>query len=87
MYKISLIFEFFLVDLTNYSNIFAFKAQKSKINKPLIINGGCGQPSHMKDAIELGADACMGGSIFFFSRYSYSDIKKFLFDEKVNIRI
>jgi cyclase len=63
------------------------KKLRSKINKPLIINGGCGQPSHMKDAIELGADACMGGSIFFFSRYSYSDIKKFLFNEKVNIRI
>ncbi len=68
-------------------NLDLFKKFRFKIKKPLIINGGCGKPSDMKDAFDLGADACMAGSIFFFSRYSYSDIKKFLFNEKVNVRI
>lgn len=59
---------------------------RSKVKKPLIINGGCGQPSHMKEAIKLGADACMAASIFYFTRYSYGDIKNFLMTENINVR-
>ena len=59
---------------------------RSKVKKPLIINGGCGQPSHMKEAIKLGADACMAASIFYFTRYSYGDIKNFLLSENINVR-
>ena len=57
------------------------------INKPIIINGGCGNPSDMKEAIDLGADACMAGSIFFFTRYSYKDIKNYLNKNYINVRI
>ena len=56
------------------------------INKPIIINGGCGNPSDMKEAIDLGADACMAGSIF-FTRYSYKDIKNYLNKNYINVRI
>jgi len=60
---------------------------RPKIKKPLIVSGGCGSPSHMKDAIDKGVDACMAGSIFFFTRYSYIDIKKFLAEKQIKIRV
>jgi imidazole glycerol phosphate synthase subunit HisF len=40
----------------------------------------------MKELFLLGADACMGSSIFYFTRYSYLEIKEFLLKEKINIR-
>ena len=60
---------------------------RPKIKKPLIISGGCGSPKHMKDAINKGVDACMAGSIFFFTKYSYIDIKRFLDKNKIKIRL
>ena len=60
---------------------------RTLIDRPLIINGGCGTPLHMKDAILNGADACMAASIFYFTRYSYVEIKEFLIKENINVRI
>lgn len=60
---------------------------RDKILKPLIINGGCGKPQHMMDAFDAGVDACIAGSMFFFSRYSYSDVKKFLLQKNTNVRL
>jgi cyclase len=65
---------------------FILKKFRHFINRPLIINGGCGSPQHMKEMFLLGADACMGSSIFYFTRYSYSEIKEFLLKENINIR-
>lgn len=62
------------------------KAIRPKIKKPLILSGGCGRPSHMGEVFQLGVEACMAGSIFFFSRYSYRDIKNFLDEQNINIR-
>jgi len=59
---------------------------RNLIERPLIINGGCSKPKDMKDAITLGVDACMAASIFYFTRYSYADIKEFLNKENINIR-
>ena len=60
---------------------------RTLIDRPLIINGGCGAPLHIKDAILNGADACMAASIFYFTRYSYGEIKEFLIKENINVRI
>ena len=62
------------------------KKFRSIIDRPLIISGGCGSPMHMKDAIINGADACMAASIFYFTRYSYGDIKQVLSKENINVR-
>ena len=62
------------------------KKFRSIIDRPLIINGGCGSPMHMKDAIIKGADACMAASIFYFTRHSYGYIKQVLSKENINVR-
>ena len=59
---------------------------RNYIDRPLVINGGCSNPKDIKDAIDKGADACMAASIFYFTRYSYADIKDFLNKENINIR-
>jgi len=68
-------------DLDLISNV------RNYIDRPLVINGGCGKPNDIKDAIDKGADACMAASIFYFTRYSYADIKDFLSKENLNVRI
>ena len=60
---------------------------RSMIDRPFIINGGCGNPTHIKDAILQGADACLAASIFYFTRYSYAEIKDFLKNKNINVRI
>lgn len=59
---------------------------RNYIDRPFVINGGCSKPKDIKDAINKGADACMAASIFYFTRYSYADIKDFLKRENISIR-
>jgi cyclase len=54
---------------------------------PIIINGGCGKPEDMLNTFEKNyVDAVCASSIFFYSQYSYSDIKNFLYQNKINVR-
>lgn len=58
----------------------------SKINIPILINGGCGHPRHMVEVLKLGAAGSCAGSIFYYSEFGYKDIKKYLFSHGINIR-
>ena len=53
---------------------------------PIIINGGCGSPENMINAFEIGSDACGAGSIFYYTKYGYKDIKDTLREKKINVR-
>lgn len=59
---------------------------RSKIDCPIIINGGCNSPENMHEAFLKGADACGAGSLFYYTKYSYRDIKDFLKKKNVNVR-
>ena len=67
-------------DTSLYSKI------KDKINIPIIINGGCGKPEDLLVPLNLNVDGLALGSIFYYSKHSYLDIKKFLKDANKNIR-
>lgn len=54
---------------------------------PIIINGGCGTPKDIQKAFLQGADACCASSIFNFTKYSYYDVKEFLFSKGINVRL
>ena len=60
---------------------------RSNVNIPMIINGGCGTPEDMQKAFSQGADACCASSIFNFTKYSYYDVKEFLFNKNINVRL
>lgn len=54
---------------------------------PVIINGGCGSPTHCLEAINHGADAIAAASIFHFLQFTPDDIKKHLHDNNISVRL
>lgn len=60
---------------------------KKYYNCPIIINGGCGEPNHMLEAINAGAHACAASSLFLFSDYTPKDCSEFLQAHGVETRI
>ena len=58
------------------------------INIPVIASGGATGPEHMYDAFVDGhADAALAASIFHFCEYSVGDVKGFLMEKTVPVRI
>jgi len=60
---------------TNGYDIELIKQFKDKLEIPIILNGGMGNPKHAVEAIENGADAVAAAYIFHFSRFTPNDIK------------
>ena len=56
------------------------------VDFPIITNGGCGNPKHMEKAFKIGSDACGAGSIFYYTKFSYKDIKNHLKKNKIKVR-
>lgn len=55
---------------------------------PVIASGGAGRPEHFRDAFTLGkADAALAASVFHFGEISIADLKQYLSDEHINVRI
>ena len=70
----------------NGYDFFVLNQIRSEIDCPIILSGGCGKPSDMLNAFENDADACGAGSIFYYTKYGYQDIKKFLKEKQIKIR-
>ncbi len=55
---------------------------------PVIASGGAGEMRHLKEAIVLGkADAVLAASIFHFQEIALADIKKYLHENGVAVRL
>ncbi|MFH1788502.1 MAG: imidazole glycerol phosphate synthase subunit HisF [Candidatus Altiarchaeota archaeon] len=55
---------------------------------PVIASGGVGEPAHMVDAFTKGsADAALAASIFHYREYSIREVKKYLEENGVSVRI
>ena len=64
------------------------RAVSDAINIPVIASGGAAGPEHMFDAFVDGhADAALAASIFHFCEYSVGDVKEYLDDKSVPVRI
>ncbi len=64
------------------------RAVSDAINIPVIASGGAAGPEHMFDAFVDGhADATLAASIFHFGEYSVGDVKDYLDDKSVPVRI
>lgn len=53
---------------------------------PIIINGGCGEPAHMLEAINAGAHAVAASSMFLFTDTTPNECSKYLSEHGVNTR-
>jgi len=53
---------------------------------PVLMNGGCGCPEHMASVLKKDISGCCAGSIFYYTKYGYKDIKEYLYENNCNIR-
>ena len=64
------------------------RAISEAVEVPVIASGGCGEPSHMVEAIAEGkADAVLAASIFHFGTYSIRETKEYLAARGVPVRL
>lgn len=54
---------------------------------PVIASGGGGVPEHFLDIFREGADAALAASIFHFGEVAIPDLKQYLSDEGVRVRL
>ena len=64
------------------------KAITSKLNIPVIASGGVGNLEHMYEGVAIGgASALLAASIFHFGEYRIEDVKRYLADNNIPVRI
>ncbi len=59
----------------------------SILNIPVIASGGAGTMAHIKDAFINGADAALAASIFHFKEIDIMDLKRYLSQEGIAVRL
>jgi cyclase len=64
------------------------RAIADAVEVPIIASGGCGTPQHMVDAVVEGrADAVLAATIFHFGTYRIRDVKRYMADRGVPMRL
>jgi cyclase len=59
----------------------------SSVNIPVIASGGAGRPEHFLEAFKAGAEAALAASIFHFGEILIGDLKGYLKDHGIEVRI
>lgn len=63
-------------------------AVSQAVTIPVVASGGAGNPQHLLDVLTTGhADAALAASIFHFNTYSIPQVKQFLSDHGVPVRL
>jgi cyclase len=58
------------------------------VSTPVIASSGCGGPEHMREAfVDAGADAALAASIFHFGEFGIPEVKEYLDDHGVPVRL
>lgn len=57
------------------------------VNVPVIASGGAGTMEHIKEAFEHGADAALAASIFHYKEIDIMDLKHYLSDNGIPVRL
>lgn len=63
------------------------KEVESFSSVPVIASGGAGNMQHFADVFEAGADAALAASLFHYKEISIPDLKAFLKEQNINVRI
>jgi imidazole glycerol-phosphate synthase subunit HisF len=58
------------------------------VGVPVVASGGAGTLQHMVDVLLAGkADAVLAASIFHFGQHTVGDVKRYLAEQKINVRL
>ena len=72
---------------TRYANE-ALVTLADELSIPVIASGGAGKKEHFRDAFTLGkADAALAASVFHFGEIPIPELKQYLLNEGINVRI
>ncbi len=64
------------------------RAVAEAVNIPVIASGGAGKKEHFYEAFTEGkADACLAASLFHFKELSITDLKEFLKEKGIHVRL
>jgi cyclase len=64
------------------------RAVSEAVTIPVIASGGAGNISHMADVLSRGkADAVLAASIFHFGEFTVGDVKRYLHEHGVEVRL
>ena len=62
------------------------RAISAAVGIPVVASGGAGNPEHLRQAFEAGADAALAASIFHYNEYTIPDTKDYLAAHGVAVR-
>lgn len=66
----------------------ALAEMASKLSIPVIASGGAGRMEHFRDAFTIGhADAALAASVFHFGEIPIAELKKYLRNEGITVRL
>lgn len=72
---------------TGYANE-ALAKLSDMLSIPVIASGGAGSKEHFRDAFTIGkADAALAASVFHFGEIPIKELKRYLHDEGINVRL
>ncbi len=63
------------------------RAAADAVNVPIIASGGADSPEHLLQGVRAGADAVLAASIFHYGEYTVGDVKKYLKENGVEVRL
>ncbi len=63
-------------------------AVSDAVGIPVVASGGAGSPEHMRQVLQEGrADAALAASIFHFNQYTVQQVKQYLHEHEVPVRL
>ena len=63
------------------------KAVAEAVEIPVIASGGAGKPEHFYEAFQAGAEAALAASIFHYGEYTVGELKRFLAERGIPVRL
>lgn len=64
------------------------KAVSERVKIPVIASGGCGNPEHILEVFQkTKAQAALAASIFHYGEYKIGDVKKYLKEKGIHVRL
>lgn len=64
------------------------RAVADAVGIPVVASGGAGTPQHLVDAVKIGhADAVLAASIFHYGEYTIQEVKQFMADAGIPVRL
>ena len=62
------------------------RALSAAVDVPVIASGGAGEPRHLVEGLQAGADAVLAASIFHYGEYSVAEVKRAMAGAGVPVR-